>query len=185
MSAPAATLARANLRLMRKLVVIATAMFAFGFVLAPLYEKICQATGLRSILRADHLEARNTQVDTARDVAVEFDTNTRNLPWTFRPLTPYLALHPGEMQQVVFEVRNTLDRPVTGQAIPSYGPQQAASYFKKVQCFCFEQQTLGPGEVRQMPVVFVVDPELPRDINTITLSFTFFEVENPPKKAPS
>ena len=72
--------------------------------------------------------------------------------------------------------------PITGQAIPSYGPPHAAGYFKKIECFCFDQQTLQPGESRQMPVVFVVDPELPRDINAITLSFTFFEVAGPPKK---
>jgi cytochrome c oxidase assembly protein subunit 11 len=87
-----------------------------------------------------------------------------------------VSVHPGEVTQVLYEVSNTLDRPVTGQAVPSYGPQQAALYFKKVECFCFQQQTLGPGEVRKMPVVFLIDPQLPREINTVTLSYTFFEV---------
>ncbi len=81
------------------------------------------------------------------------------------------------MRQVVFEVVNTSDRPLTGQAVPSYGPQQAGQYFKKLDCFCFAKQTLQPGEVRQMPVVFVVDPQAPEDLSTITLSYTFFEVE--------
>jgi cytochrome c oxidase assembly protein subunit 11 len=85
-------------------------------------------------------------------------------------------VHPGEVTQVVYEIRNTLDRPVTGQAIPSYGPQRAAQYLKKLECFCFQSQTLAPGEVRRMPVVFVLDPALPVDVNTVTLSYTFFEV---------
>ena len=86
-------------------------------------------------------------------------------------------LHPGAFTQVTFEVRNASDRPVTGQAIPSFGPQLAGRYFKKLDCFCFTQQTLAPGEVRRMPVAFVIEPELPRDVNTVTLSYTFFEVE--------
>jgi cytochrome c oxidase assembly protein subunit 11 len=88
-----------------------------------------------------------------------------------------IAIHPGEVTQVTFEVVNTTDRPMTGQAIPSYGPLNASRYFKKLDCFCFATQTLAPGESRRMPVVFVVDPALPTDISTITLSYTFFEVE--------
>jgi cytochrome c oxidase assembly protein subunit 11 len=87
-------------------------------------------------------------------------------------------VHPGELAQVVYEVENLSDRPVTGQAVPSYGPLLAAEYFRKLECFCFTRQVLEPGERRQMPVVFVVDPALPRDIGTSTLSYTFFEVED-------
>jgi len=83
----------------------------------------------------------------------------------------------------MYEVRNTLNEPVTGQAVPSYGPRLAAQYFKKLECFCFTQQTLAAGEVRQMPVVFVVDPALPKDVNTITLSYTFFRVDGANVKA--
>ena len=90
---------------------------------------------------------------------------------------PIVDVHPGELTQVEFEVVNTTDRPVTGQAIPSYGPQYAAQYFRKLDCFCFTQQTLQPGERARMPVVFVIDPAAPRDLDTITLSYTFFEVE--------
>jgi cytochrome c oxidase assembly protein subunit 11 len=85
-------------------------------------------------------------------------------------------VHPGQVTQVVYEVRNTQNRAVTGQAVPSYGPQRAAQYFQKLDCFCFRQQTLGPGEVRQMPVVFIIDPNMPKDLNTVTLSYTFYEV---------
>ncbi|HET7765478.1 MAG TPA: cytochrome c oxidase assembly protein [Burkholderiales bacterium] len=166
-----------NRRLLRKLLVCAAVMFGFGFALVPFYEKICEATGIRNVFQPDVLAAQNTQVDAARNVSVEFDANTQRLPWAFKPLQASVSVHPGEVTQVLYEVRNTLDRPVTGQAVPSYGPQQAALFFKKVECFCFQQQTLGPGEVRKMPVVFLIDPKLPRDINTVTLSYTFFEVD--------
>jgi len=164
-----------NRKLLGKLGVVVVAMFAFGYALVPFYEKICEVTGLRDIDRADQVQ--NTQVDAARDVRIEFDSNVRRLPWQFRALTPVIAVHPGEVRQVMFEVVNTTDRPLTGQAIPSYGPQNAARYFHKLECFCFSQQTLQPGERRQMPVVFAIDRSLPSDIATITLSYTFFEVE--------
>lgn len=169
-------LAWANRLVMKKLLVAAVVMFGFAFALVPFYEKICQVTGIRNLFQPDALAVQNTQVDPTRTVSVEFDANTQRLPWTFKPLEASVAVHPGEVTQVVYEVRNTLDRPVTGQAVPSYGPQQAALYFRKVECFCFQQQTLGPGEVRRMPVVFVIDPKLPSEVNTVTLSYTFFEV---------
>lgn len=172
----AADLALANRRLLKKLLVIAVMMFGFGFALVPFYEKICEVTGIRNVFRPDEAAA-NTQIDSSRRVSVEFDSNTRRLPWTFKPLQSSVSVHPGELTQVMYEVRNTLDRPVTGQAVPSFGPQQAALYLRKMECFCFQQQTLAPGEVRRMPVVFVIDPKLPPELNTITLSYTFFEVE--------
>lgn len=166
----------ANRRLSTRLVVVALGMFAFGFALAPFYEQICQVAGLRDVFLPDAPLPANTQVDTTRTVAIEFDSNTRRLPWTFKPLESHVAVHPGALTQVTYEVRNTLDRAVTGQAVPSYSPSNAAAHFKKLECFCFRQQTLGPGEVRRMPVVFVVDPALPADVREITLSYTFFEV---------
>jgi cytochrome c oxidase assembly protein subunit 11 len=174
-AAVTADTARANQRLLRKLLLIAVAMFGFGFALVPFYEKICEVTGIRSLLQPDAAPT-STQVDLTRTVTIEFDSNTHQLAWSFRPAQRAVELHPGELTTIVYEVRNTLDRPVTGQAVPSFGPQHAAQYFKKLDCFCFKQQTLAPGEVRQMPVVFVVDPELPGDLTTITLSYTFFEV---------
>jgi cytochrome c oxidase assembly protein subunit 11 len=164
-----------NRTLLVRLGVIVAAMFAFGFALVPFYEKICQATGLRDIDQADRVH--NTQVDTSRTVRIEFDSNVRKLPWEFRPEEPIIGVHPGEVRQVAFDVVNTSDHAITGQAIPSYGPREAAAYFRKLDCFCFAKQTLQPGERRRMPVVFVVDPALPSDVPTITLSYTFFEVE--------
>jgi cytochrome c oxidase assembly protein subunit 11 len=172
--------ARANQQTLVKLLVVAVAMFGFGYALAPFYRAICDALGLNSVVKADAVA--NIQVDSGRLLTVEFDANLRsNLPWTFAPLEKSVRVHPGALTQVVFEVRNHSDRPVTGQAIPSFGPQLAARYFKKLECFCFTQQTLAPGEVKRMPVAFVIERELPQDVNTVTLSYTFFEVEG---KAP-
>lgn len=174
--------AQSNLLTMRKLFVVAVAMFGFGFAMIPFYKKICEVTGVNNVLKADTVE--NTQVDTARFVTIEFDSNlSGKLPWTFRPLQTSVRIHPGEMTTVMYEIRNTADRAVTGQAIPSYGPQLAVRYFKKLDCFCFSQQTLQAGETRQMPVVFVIGPGLPDDVNTITLSYSFFEIEGTARKA--
>ncbi len=164
-----------NRRLFMKLAVIAVAMFGFGYAMVPFYNEICRATGLRDIDRPDQVV--NTQVDATRSVRIEFDTNLRNMPWKFRALQESTDVHPGAVTQVLFEVVNDSDHPVTGQAIPSYGPQFAGQYFHKLDCFCFKRQTLAPGETRKMPVVFVVDPKLPKQVSTITLSYTFFEVE--------
>jgi len=150
-------------------------MFGFGYALVPFYEKICEVTGLRDIDKADAVV--NTQVDTTRVVRIEFDTNLHDMPWKFHALQTTADIHPGAVTQVVFEVVNTSREPVTGQAIPSYGPRNAAQYFRKLDCFCFTRQTLAPGETRRMPVVFVVDPSMPKDLSTITLSYTFFKVE--------
>jgi len=176
------TQAQSNLLTMRNLCVVAVGMFGFGFALIPFYKQICEVTGVNNVLKADTVE--NTQVELARSVTIEFDSNlSGKLPWTFRPLQTSVRVHPGEMTTVMYEIRNTADHVVTGQAVPSYGPQLAVRYFKKLECFCFTQQTLQPGEVRQMPVVFVIGHGLPDDVNTITLSYSFFEIEGTAKKA--
>ena len=165
---------RSNRVMLAKLGVVVVVMFGFGFLLVPFYDQICKATGLRDIDAPD--EVKNTQVDLTRSVRLELDANASKLPWRFRPLTPIVTVHPGEVAQVVYEVENTSEHPVTGQAVPSYGPQLAAQYFRKLDCFCFTKQSLAPHEKRQMPVVFVVDPKLPKDVTNIALSYTFFEV---------
>jgi len=165
-----------NRRMLLRLSVVAVLMFGFGFALVPFYEQICAALGVNSLVPIERSAAKNTQVDRARTVSIEFDANSHDLPWRFRPLVRHLQVHPGELATIEYEVVNVREHAVTGQAVPSYGPSRAGEYFKKVECFCFEQQTLAAGEVRRMPVVFVVDPSLPKDVNTITLSYTFFEV---------
>ncbi|MCO5106954.1 MAG: cytochrome c oxidase assembly protein [Burkholderiaceae bacterium] len=169
---------RPNLSMLAKLLVVAVAMFGFGFLLVPLYDKICEVTGVNSLTKVDRGAAefaRNTQVDRSRTVVVEFDANGRGA-WKFRPEVGSLKVHPGELVTVVYDLENTRAQPTTGQAIPSYVPRVSAGYFRKLECFCFQQQELGPNESRRFPVVFVVDPKLPKDVGTITLSYTFFEV---------
>ena len=166
---------RSNRSLLIRLCLVAVIMFGFGFLLVPFYDQICKAIGLRDLDRPD--DVAGTQVDTGRTVRLEFDANLSKLPWRFRPETPIVDIHPGELINVVYEVENTTERPMTGQAILSYGPPLAAAYFRKIECFCFTQQSFGPREKRRMPVVFVVDPKLPKEVTAITLSYTFFEVE--------
>ncbi|NLF54583.1 MAG: cytochrome c oxidase assembly protein [Thauera phenolivorans] len=170
-----------NRRLLVRLGLSAAMMFGFGFLLVPFYEQICEATGINNFLRPEAERgaraAANTQVDPSRSVTIQFDANLHDLPWRFRPLQRTVSVHPGEMVQVEYEVSNTRSEPVTGQAVPSYGPQRAGRYVSKLDCFCFTQQTLAPGETRRMPVVFVLDPALPPEVHTITLSYTFFELQ--------
>ena len=164
-----------NRRLLTRLSVVAVLMFGFGFALVPFYEKICLALGVNSLVeRAD--QPANTQIDYSRTVTIELDANTHGLPWRFRPRTAQVAVHPGELVHVEYEIANVRSAAVTGQAVPSYGPALAGQYFRKLECFCFQPQTLAAGETRVMPVTFLVDPALPGDVNTITLSYTFFEV---------
>lgn len=165
-----------NRKLFVRLAVIAVGMFGFGYALVPFYYQICAAWGVNLLDKPD-APAANTQVDASRKVTIELDSNTHNMAWRFRPLVNHVSVHPGEVTTVEYEVVNASTVPVTGQAVPSYGPQSAAGYFMKLECFCFTQQTLAPGEVRRMPVVFLIDPRLPKDMNSIAISYTFFEVE--------
>ena len=164
-----------NRRLFLKLITIACAMFGFGFALVPFYEKICAATGINNVFRSGSVET--TQVIGTRTLTVELDGNINGLPWRFAPRERSVRVHPGELVQVAYLVRNNSDRPIVGQAVPSYAPQLAAKYFAKLDCFCFTRQTLAPGESRVMPVLFVIDPALPAEVGTITLSYTFFELK--------
>jgi cytochrome c oxidase assembly protein subunit 11 len=169
------TLREQNRKLFVRLAIVALAMFGFGYALVPLYYRMCEALGLNALGEVA-AQPRNSQVDAARKVTIEFDANAHGLAFRFRPLVNHIDVHPGELATVEYEVRNDQPVAVTAQAVPSYGPAIAANYFKKIECFCFTQQTLGPGESRRMPVVFVVDPKLPQDVTSIAISYTFFEV---------
>jgi cytochrome c oxidase assembly protein subunit 11 len=164
-----------NKQVSRRLAIVALGMFGFAFALVPFYNQICAALGVNSLVERSEGPV-NSQIDTSRTVTIELDSNAHNLPWRFKPLVSEVKVHPGELTMVEYEIVNVREAPVTGQAVPSYGPQRAAEYFQKIECFCFTHQTLAPGETRRMPVVFVVDPKLPKSVNTIALSYTFFEV---------
>ncbi|WP_422649339.1 cytochrome c oxidase assembly protein [Cupriavidus sp. H18C1] len=180
---------RYNRGMMLRLLVIVGVMFAFGYALVPLYKKICEITGINVVTTRELYGAsagkvsQNTQVDTSRTITVEFDSNARG-PFAFRPVKSSMQVHPGEMATIVYEVANGQTRDISAQAIPSYAPKQATQYFKKLECFCFQQQTLKAKESREMPVVFVIDPDLPKDVENITLSYTFFEIGTPMAPAP-
>lgn len=173
----ASMIGKLNASMLGKLLVIAVMMFGFGYALVPIYKQICEITGVNILTPKDISvkEISNSQIDRSREITVEFDANTQG-PWRFRPTVSSMKVHPGEMTQIVYEVVNKQAYKMDAQAIPSYAPQQASNYFKKMECFCFKQQTLEANEARQMPVVFYIDPALPRDVKTITLSYTFFEV---------
>lgn len=180
-----------NRKMLRKLAVVTAGMFAFGYALVPLYEAICEFTGI-NVLALSEREISgvygktgpvNSQVDTSRTITVEFDANARG-PWEFKPAVRTLQVHPGELTTVMYEFQNVQNRRMAAQAIPSYAPRQAMAHFNKLECFCFTQYTLDPGEKKQWPVAFVIDPKLSKDVTTITLSYTFFEVGGKTPPAP-
>ena len=164
-----------------KLAVVAAGMFAFGYALIPIYKHVCEALGINILAVGERnvpggsTAKANSQVDYSRTITVEFDANSRG-PWQFKPQVASLQVHPGELATVMYEFQNVQDHRMAAQAIPSYAPRQASAHFNKLECFCFNQYTLEPGEKKQWPVAFVIDPRLPKDVTTITLSYTFFEV---------
>ena len=195
MSAPSparrARLGLDNLRMLGKLSVIAVAMFGFGYALIPLYKAACAALGINVLSVQERITQGvgergpvNTQVDRSRLITVEFDANARG-PWDFKPAKRSVQVHPGELTTVMYEFRNIQNRTMAAQAIPSYAPKQATAHFNKLECFCFNEYTLKPGESREWPVAFVIDPKLPKDVTTITLSYTFFEVGGKVPAAPT
>lgn len=156
---------------------VTAAMFGFGYALVPIYNLICEAVGLnsRGIMQVN--AASLPSVDTTRTVTVEFVTTVNaSAPWEFHPVTTRLQLHPGELATAEFIARNTSDLPVIAQAIPNIAPMDATKHLKKTECFCFEQQVFKPGEEKRMPVRFVLDPELPKFVDTVTLSYTIFDI---------
>ena len=179
-----------NLKMTGKLAVVVLGMFAFGYALVPIYKAICEATGInilalgeKDIPGAKKAMPANTQVDRSRTITVEFDANVRG-PWDFKPEKTSLQVHPGELTTVMYQFQNIQNRKMAAQAIPSYAPKQASPHFNKLECFCFQQYVLEPGEKKNWPVAFVIDPKLPKDVTTITLSYTFFEVGGKTPAAP-
>ena len=168
-------------KLVWKLLLIVALSFAFGFALVPLYDVFCKLTGLNGKtvgLGGISTEMRTASpIDLQRVVTVEFTgTVMPGLAWDVEPVLTRLDLHPGELHQARYRVRNLSDRTSVGQAVPSVSPGQAALNFEKLDCFCFRQQTLAPGETKELPLTFIVKPELDRDIRTITLSYAFFNL---------
>jgi cytochrome c oxidase assembly protein subunit 11 len=168
---------RSNVRLAMKLALVALFFAGFGFALVPLYDVICKLTGLNGKTNAVAVVPnKNTQIDFSRTVNVEFLSQSMpGVGLSFKPEQFAIRVHPGEISRMNYVITNTTKKVFVGQAIPSITPAVAAQYFQKLQCFCFEQQSFQPGETRTMPVVFVVNPEMSRDLGTVTLSYAFFE----------
>lgn len=181
MTEPAPAQQDANRKMAGRLVILAVGMFGFGFLLWPLYNVFCDITGLNGkgsgLVQASAIEMR---VDSQRLVTVQFDANVNSgLPWSFEPANLEMRVHPGELSQAIYLARNRSAQTIVGQAVPSVAPGRAAPYFNKTECFCFTQQSLEAGEEREMPVHFIIDPDLPEDVRTVTLSYTFFRSEAP------
>ena len=170
---------QANQRVVKRLGIAAVLMFGFGFAMVPLYDVFCDITGINGKTgRIEQEEALSQRVDEDRLVTVEFLATVHSeLPWEFRPMVRKIKVHPGEITEVNYYARNKTDNLVAGQAVPSLAPGLAAKYFNKTECFCFTRQSLGPGEGKKMPLRFVVDPELPDNVRTVSLSYTFYQAE--------
>lgn len=172
-------LAKNTRRTLWRSLLVAVGMFGFGFAMVPLYNVFCQITGLNG--KTDPVPYQKTvsaaDIDTSRTVKVQFvATRNGDMDWEFRPSVTELSLHPGEVGELSFFIRNPKDQPVVSQSIPSVTPFQATNYLHKVECFCFTTQTLAAGEAKEMPLRVIIDQELPRHITKLTLSYTLFDV---------
>ena len=163
-------------RQVKRLLFVVLGMFGFGFAMVPLYDVLCDITGLNGKTSGRVAIAEEFEPDLNRTVTVEFIANVnQSMPWDFTPLVSRMEVHPGKMYRTSFHARNRTDRIMVGQAIPSVTPGLAAQHFKKTECFCFTEQQFSAGEGRDMPLLFMVDTELPEDIKVLTLSYTFFD----------
>jgi cytochrome c oxidase assembly protein subunit 11 len=170
------SLQQRNRRLIRKLVLGCVLMFGFGFALVPLYDVFCAVTGLNGKVVQRGLPA-DSSIDRSRTVVLQLlAINNEAMPWAFQPVSAQLSVHPGMTGQAAFRVRNPTGEAMVGQAVPSVSPAEAAAYLHKINCFCFESQTLMAGEAREMPILFVIDPALPAHIHRVTLSYTLFDI---------
>ncbi|MBO3275859.1 cytochrome c oxidase assembly protein [Pseudomonas schmalbachii] len=164
-------------KLVTRLVIAVVVMFAFGFALVPLYDVMCKALGINGKTSGSAWQAGAQQVDEGREVKVQFVANNNiDMVWEFGPKSDQLVVHPGAVNEMVFVAHNPTDRPMTAQAVPSIAPSSAATYFHKTECFCFTQQVLKPGERIEMPVRFIVDRDLPKDVRHLTLAYTLFDI---------
>ncbi|MFC3093911.1 cytochrome c oxidase assembly protein [Alteromonas sediminis] len=166
-----------NHNMVFRLVIITCAMFGFGFAMVPLYDVFCDITGINGKTNETAVVYSAPEIDTSREVAVEFITRThKGMPWEFSATTQRIVVHPGELNTVEFYVRNPARRDIVAQAIPSVSPGTAALYLNKTECFCFNHQPLAAGEEALMPMQFYVDPQIPDDVTVFTVQYTLFDV---------
>ena len=165
------------MRLVRRIALVAIGMFGFGFAMVPFYNVFCELTGLNGKVKGEATATGDYEPDAAREITLEFITSLNaGMPLAFRAERNKMKIHPGQYYTVNFFAENLSDEPLTGQAIPSIAPGLFAEYLKKAECFCFSAQKFEPHQERVMPVRFVVDPALPREVRDMTLSYTFFDI---------
>lgn len=167
---------KSNQRVIGISLIIVVGMFGFGFALVPLYDVFCQITGINGKVDTT-ASSKIFEVDKNRTIIVEFTATVNGLPWKFEPLKTRMTVHPGELTQVNYTATNLSSADIVGQAIPSVSPGPAANFFSKTECFCFTNQLLKAGETREMPVYFVIDPLIPKEVSIVTLSYTFFKID--------
>lgn len=168
-----------NGRSFSRMALVAVAMFGFGYLLVPLYDVFCELTGLNGKTgRVDEAAiAARYQPDMSRTITVQFVANNNvGMPWEFAPVVASMQVHPGMLYATAFTAHNPTTHNMIGQAVPSVAPNKAGRYFNKTECFCFNQQPLAAGEQKEMPLRFIVDPNLPKDVQTLTLAYTVFDV---------
>jgi len=168
-----------NSKLVKKLLFVVVAMFGFGFAMVPLYDVLCKVTGLNGKTSNVAAVVVDTSIDKERTLKIQFVASiSRGMPWEFRPDVHELLIHPGELYKTTFYAHNLSSNEITGQAIPSIAPGQAAIYMNKTECFCFSQQVLKAHEEVEMPLVFFIDKDIPEDVKTLTLSYSMFNVSD-------
>ena len=164
-----------NASVISRLMLVVIGMFGVGFAMVPLYDIFCDITGINGKTGDQVTLSESMEVDTSRLVEVEFIASLNaNMPWEFKPVQHSVTVHPGEPTRIEYVAINRTRKAIVGQAVPSVAPGRAAEYFQKTECFCFTEQTLEAGEEKRMPVIFVVDPQLPDDVSQLALSYTFF-----------
>jgi cytochrome c oxidase assembly protein subunit 11 len=170
------TVSQTNRRLVRWLLLVVVGMFGFGYAMVPLYDVLCKITGLNGKTNDEAVAAVANKVDAERTVTVEFVANVNeSAPWQFTPKVVKMQVHPGEFYHISYFAKNLTNDTLAGQAIPSVSPGAAARYFQKIECFCFSKQVFQPGEGRDMPVTFRLDPDISPEVSTVTLSYTLFQ----------
>lgn len=168
-----------------RMVLVGIAMFGFAiFVMPPLYDVFCEITGIGGKTATGPSQQTEVEVDKSRTVKVQFiATNNADMPWEFEPMIHEVKVYPGEKTRIAYYARNTTERDMVAQAVPSVSPGTASQFLNKVECFCFNEQPLKAGEEAEMPLVFYIDPELPRAMHTLTLSYTLFDINKDEKPA--
>ena len=174
------SLRQANRNVTRKLLLLTFGMFGFGFAMVPIYDVFCDITGLNGKTgRVSEAQSASLGVDTERLITVEFVSTINGAagPWEFRPAQVSMRVNPGTLYKAHYLASNLSDTARVGRAVPSVAPAVAARYFQKTQCFCFDKQDFAAHETREMPLTFVIDPQIPPGVDTVTLSYTFFNAE--------